>query len=106
MECEVVDVNSLRKDLPDRIGLVLAIEVRVLRVHVIEHLRMDGHRNRIDPDKWRPLIMCFQEFYGLADGKLIESVLGRVGEEKYRGLTKSDVKKLPGDDDECCEFGT
>lgn len=100
MECEIVDVNPLRKDLPDRKGLVLAIEVRVLRIHVLEHLRMDHYPNRIDPDKWRPLIMCFQEFYGLREGKVVDSVLGRISEEKYRALTKSGVKKLPGDDDD------
>ncbi|KAI1379199.1 hypothetical protein F4677DRAFT_465403 [Hypoxylon crocopeplum] len=100
MECRVVQVNGLLKDLPDRSGLALAIEVRVLRVHVLQSLRMEGHPNRVDPDKWRPLIMSFQELYGLKDGKVIPSVLGRIGEEKYRALTRSDVKKLPGDDDD------
>ena len=31
---------------------------------------MDGWPNRIDPDKWRPLIMSFQKFYGLASGQV------------------------------------
>lgn len=100
MECQLIQSNHLLRDLPDRSGLVLAIEVRVLRVHVLENLRMPGYPNRVDPDQWRPLIMSFQEFYGLRSGKVTESVLGRVSEEKYRGLTKSDVKKLPGDDDD------
>ncbi|OIW32712.1 hypothetical protein CONLIGDRAFT_699611 [Coniochaeta ligniaria NRRL 30616] len=100
MECEVVDVNPLRKDLPDKMGLALAIEVRVLRVHVADRLRMPGHPNRIDPDRWRPLIMSFQEFFGLRDTKVAESVLGRVPEEEYRAWTRSDIKKLPGDDDD------
>ncbi|KAI1125703.1 hypothetical protein F5Y10DRAFT_246393 [Nemania abortiva] len=100
MECQVVQVNGLRKDLPDRAGLIVAIEVRVLRVHVMQSLRMEGYPNRVDPDKWRPLIMSFQEFYGLRDGKVAASGLGRIHEEKYRALTKSDVVKLPGDDDD------
>jgi flavin reductase (DIM6/NTAB) family NADH-FMN oxidoreductase RutF len=100
MECEVIEAHSLRSDLPDRKGLVLAVEVRVLRVHIAEDLRMVGSPNRIDPDKWRPVIMMFQEFYGLRPGKLAGSVLGRISEEKYRGLTKSDVKRLRGDDDD------
>ncbi|KAI4870576.1 hypothetical protein F4820DRAFT_218035 [Hypoxylon rubiginosum] len=100
MECQVVQVTELRKDLPDRAGLAIAIEVRVLRVHVLQSLRMEGHPNRVDPDKWRPLIMTFQELYGLRDGKVVPSVLGRIDEEKYRGFTRSDVKKLPGDDDD------
>jgi flavin reductase (DIM6/NTAB) family NADH-FMN oxidoreductase RutF len=100
MECGVVDFNPLRKDLPDRMGLALAIEVRVLRVHIADRLRMPGHPNRVDPDRWRPLIMSFQEFFGLRDAKVAESVLGRVPEEEYRAWTRSDVKKLPGDDDD------
>jgi len=45
---------------------------------------MDGTANRIDPDKWRPLIMSFQEFYGLAPGKAHASMLGEIPEELYR----------------------
>ncbi|KAI2638817.1 hypothetical protein GGS26DRAFT_580611 [Hypomontagnella submonticulosa] len=100
MECQLVSVNKLMKDLPDRHGFILAIEVRVLRTHIMQNLRMEGYPNRVDPDKWRPLIMSFQEFYGLKDRKLTPSVLGRIGEETYRPLTKSDVKKFPGDDDD------
>jgi flavin reductase (DIM6/NTAB) family NADH-FMN oxidoreductase RutF len=91
MECEVVDVNPLRRDLPDRVGWALAIEVRVLRVHVADRLRMRGYPNRVDPERWRPLIMSFQEFYGLREGKVAESVLARVPEEAYRAVTGSDV---------------
>ncbi|XDG08661.1 hypothetical protein ABKA04_008276 [Annulohypoxylon sp. FPYF3050] len=100
MECQVVQINDLWNDLPDRSGIALAIEVRVLRIHILQSLRMEGYANRVDPDKWRPLIMSFQEFYGLRDGKVIPSVLGRVSEEKYRALSRSDVVKLPGDDDD------
>ncbi|KAI1145481.1 hypothetical protein F4825DRAFT_443770 [Nemania diffusa] len=100
MECQVVQVNGLRKDLPDRAGLILAIEVRVLRVHVLKSLRMEGYPNRIDPNKWRPLIMSFQELYGLSDSKVTASALGQISEEKYRAITKSDVVKLPGDNDD------
>ncbi|KAI1737660.1 hypothetical protein F4680DRAFT_427545 [Xylaria scruposa] len=100
MECQVVQNMGLRKDLPDREGLIMAVEVRVLRVHILQSLRMKGYPNRVDPDKWRPLIMSFQEFYGLGGGKVAESGLGRICEEKYRGITKSDIIKLPGDDDD------
>lgn len=43
--------------------------------------------------------MCFQEFYGFGNGKVAESTLGSVNEEKYRGLTRSGVVELPGDRD-------
>ena len=45
---------------------------------------MKGERDRIDPDNWRPLIMSFQQFYGLAPGKLRDSTLGRIPEALYR----------------------
>jgi flavin reductase (DIM6/NTAB) family NADH-FMN oxidoreductase RutF len=65
-------------------GRTVAIEVRVQRVYVEESLLMDGQRDRIDPDKWRPLIMSFQKFYGLADGQAHASTLGGVPEALYR----------------------
>jgi len=46
-------------------GRTNIIEVRIQRVHVDETIVMEGEPNRIDPDKWRPLIMSFQQFYGL-----------------------------------------
>lgn len=74
MECELLQVTNMRPDLPDRTGLILAIEVRVLRIHILDELRMEGYANRVDPDKWKPLIMNFQEFYGLKTGKVGSSV--------------------------------
>ena len=99
MECELVASHPLMQNLPDRAGLTVAIEVRVLRIHVLNDLRMNGHVNRIDPDKWRPMIMSFQELYGLRNNKLGESVLGKIDEEKYRAITKSDIVKVRGDED-------
>ena len=58
--------------------------VRIERVHVEESILMKGERDRIDPDNWRPLIMSFQQFYGLAPGKLRDSTLGRIPEALYR----------------------
>jgi flavin reductase (DIM6/NTAB) family NADH-FMN oxidoreductase RutF len=66
-----------------RRGRLIAIEVRVVRVHVAESLRMDGHEDRIDPDRWRPLIMSFCHFYGLG-GKIHPSTLAEIPESAYR----------------------
>jgi flavin reductase (DIM6/NTAB) family NADH-FMN oxidoreductase RutF len=64
-------------------GRILALEVRIQRVHVEESILMPGVPNRIDPDKWRPLIMSFQKFYGLGpQGE--ESILARIPEALYR----------------------
>jgi hypothetical protein len=53
-------------------------------VHVDEGILMSGESDRIDPDKWRPLIMSFQHFYGLS-GKVHDSVLATIPESAYRG---------------------
>lgn len=63
---------------------IRVFEVRIQRVHVHPSLQMAGHENRIDPDRWHPLIMSFQQFYGLAPGKLQTSRLGQIEEATYR----------------------
>ena len=99
MECELVGTHDVMQDLPDRAGFLVVLELRVLRIHVRDEIRMAGTVNRIDPDKWRPMIMSFQELYGLSSGKMAPSQLGKVEEEKYRALTRSDQVELPGDAD-------
>lgn len=46
---------------------ISAIEVRIVRVHVRQDIQAADDPDRIDPDKWRPLIMSFRQFYGLGD---------------------------------------
>lgn len=62
---------------------ILTMELRILRVHLAPSIIMDHQRDRIDPDKWRPLIMSFQEFYGLGE-KVQRSTLAQVPEQLYR----------------------
>jgi flavin reductase (DIM6/NTAB) family NADH-FMN oxidoreductase RutF len=68
MEAVLSAQHGLAEDSP-RKGGVYAFEVRIQRVHVAPAILMDGFANWIDPDKWRPLIMSFQKFYGLGDGQ-------------------------------------
>lgn len=89
MEAELMGTTKLMQDDPDRAGFILAIEVKVVRTHVQDELRLPGHSNRIDPDGWRPMIMSFQELYGLAPKKTA-STLASIDKEKYRGLTQTD----------------
>lgn len=88
MEAEVVAVHEMFGGRTIQ-GLILAIEVRILRVSVHDELRLEGHRNRIDADKWKPLMMMFCDFYGLRDGKVKPSRLAEIEEELYRGLTET-----------------
>lgn len=84
MEAELCACHELARNDPRWGGRSLALEVRVVRVHVEEGLRLAGHRNRIDPDRWQPLIMSFQQFYGVAPGRLHGSRLSSISEEQYR----------------------
>jgi flavin reductase (DIM6/NTAB) family NADH-FMN oxidoreductase RutF len=40
----------------------VAIEMRVVRVHVHENLVVTGKPNRVDPEKWRPLMTSFRQY--------------------------------------------
>ncbi|MBD7952395.1 flavin reductase family protein [Oerskovia rustica] len=83
LEGRVVDVHALRGDDPVAAGSILAVEIAVTRVHVHESIRLAGSAHRIDPDRWRPLIMSFQQFYGLGD-RVLPSRLSTIDEEWYR----------------------
>jgi flavin reductase (DIM6/NTAB) family NADH-FMN oxidoreductase RutF len=82
-DCPVVLECTVDAMDPDH-ARIPAVEVTVLRVHASPDILMGGRPNRIDPDRWRPLIMSFQHFYGLADGRLVPSRLATVDEELYR----------------------
>ena len=84
LEAVVEDVRSLAADDDAQRGNVLVLEVRVVRVHVHEEIRMPDTSDRVDPDAWRPLIMSFQQLYGLGP-RAHRSTLAQVPEHLYRG---------------------
>jgi hypothetical protein len=66
MEAEMVGEYVMMDSLPDKVkGFISAIDVRILRTYVRDEIRLPGYANRIDPDKWRPMIMSFEQLYGL-----------------------------------------
>jgi flavin reductase (DIM6/NTAB) family NADH-FMN oxidoreductase RutF len=64
-------------------GSIMKFEVRIQRVHIHPEIAVPGRENRIDPDRWRPLIMSFQQFYGLGP-QVRPSTLAQIDEELYR----------------------
>jgi flavin reductase (DIM6/NTAB) family NADH-FMN oxidoreductase RutF len=64
-------------------GFIVILEARITRVHLDAALLMDSPTHRIDPDKWRPLIHSFQQFYGLGP-QVHPSKLAEIPEELYR----------------------
>ncbi|MCJ1379804.1 hypothetical protein MMC17_002907 [Xylographa soralifera] len=99
MEAQLVAVHEMMGDVEGRRGAVLGVELRVLRVWVEDGLRVEGSENRINSDKWQPMIMSFQEMYGLGVGRKVVSRLADVDEEKYRVLTVGDAvgKEISGE---------
>jgi flavin reductase (DIM6/NTAB) family NADH-FMN oxidoreductase RutF len=63
LEARVLDIHGVGDPTEDS----AAVSVQVVRTHVAESIRKPGHRHHIDPDRWRPLIMNFLEFYGLGE---------------------------------------
>jgi flavin reductase (DIM6/NTAB) family NADH-FMN oxidoreductase RutF len=81
-ECQVQMEATLQVAHPVGEGGALALEVAVIRVHADEDILAEP--DRIDPDAWRPLIMSFQQFYGLSPAKLQPSALAQIPEALYR----------------------
>jgi flavin reductase (DIM6/NTAB) family NADH-FMN oxidoreductase RutF len=84
MEAVVAAKHDLMQDDAQARGAIVTFEVRITRVHLHPGILMNGDPNRVDPDKWRPLIMSFQKFYGLADEQVHESTLAQIPESSYR----------------------
>ncbi|MBW8687025.1 flavin reductase family protein [Chitinophaga rhizophila] len=83
LEAVLEGTYALAADSPVQRGKILTLEMRITRVYLEESILMDGRKNKIDPDKWRPLIMSFQEYYGLGE-KLHPSALAEIPESMYQ----------------------
>jgi len=81
----IAEADELQK------GKILTMELRVLRVHLEESILMNGSTHRVDPDKWRPLIMSFQKFYGLG-AQVHESRLATIPEILYHSPDMDQVR--------------
>jgi flavin reductase (DIM6/NTAB) family NADH-FMN oxidoreductase RutF len=83
LEAVVEAVHGIAEENEAIRGRLMNIEVRIQRVHIEESIMLDGHPNRVDPNKWRPLIMSFQHFYGLG-ARVHDSTLAEIPEALYR----------------------
>jgi flavin reductase (DIM6/NTAB) family NADH-FMN oxidoreductase RutF len=89
LEAIVTATNGIGEDDEALQGRMASVELKVLRVHIEQSIMVDGTSSHVDPDKWRPLIMSFQQFYGLGD-RVHDSKLAEIPEALY----KSDDHKL------------
>jgi hypothetical protein len=93
LEAKLMVADSIARENALMQGRILKIELKVVRVHLDESILMDGQPDRVDPDKWRPLIMSFQEFYGLGE-KVHASTLGTIPERLYRTPEMGEISKF------------
>jgi flavin reductase (DIM6/NTAB) family NADH-FMN oxidoreductase RutF len=83
LEATLSGSRRLAGEDPRFAGFALAIEVGIERLHLSEDILVDGNPNRVDPDRWRPLIMSFAEFYALGDGVIRPSRLAEISQDHY-----------------------
>lgn len=82
LEVVVEAIHGLAENDEQQRGRIMTFELRVVKVHLEESILMDGYTDRVDPDKWRPLIMSFQQFYGLGP-QVHHSTLAEIPERLY-----------------------
>lgn len=96
MESVVDGKHWIYEDDEQQQASVVCFEVRIQRVYLDELIVMAGDTNRVDPDKWRPLIMSFQKFYGLGAGQIHESTLAEIPETMYRSRDVDRARAVMG----------
>ncbi|MCV2353628.1 flavin reductase family protein [Paucibacter sp. B2R-40] len=83
LEAEVVDVRPFGTQDP-RLPIPSAmVELRIVRAHVHASILQDDHADRIDPQRWQPLMMKFRQLYGGGAQVMPESILASCPEEMY-----------------------
>lgn len=83
LEAKVAAMHGIADDDERQRGGILCIEAPIQRVHADQSILQTGRDDHIDPDKWRPLIMSFQKFYGLGP-PAHKSTLAQIPESMYR----------------------
>ena len=83
MEALVTSINPVGEDEESIRGRIISVELKVIRIRLDTSILEAGSFNHVDPDKWRPLMMSFQEFYGLSD-RIAASTLSQVPERFYK----------------------
>ena len=86
LEARLTASFGLRENDPAARGRLLALEVEVLAVHVEESLLAGPHR--VDPHRWKPLMMSFQELFTLTPS-VRPSTLATIPEEMYRPTART-----------------
>jgi flavin reductase (DIM6/NTAB) family NADH-FMN oxidoreductase RutF len=82
LEATLEHVRPIAEHDPRLAVPALAVELRVRRVHVDDSLLVPGEPQRIDPERWHPLLMSFRQFFGRGQ-RLHSSRLAEAPESRY-----------------------
>jgi flavin reductase (DIM6/NTAB) family NADH-FMN oxidoreductase RutF len=95
LEAVVQDIRPFAA-ADDRMAVAsCAVEVRIVQAHVDESLLIEPDAHRVDPLKWRPLLMSFRQLFAMGD--CIEgSKLARGPEDAYAPWKQGPIKALAG----------
>jgi flavin reductase (DIM6/NTAB) family NADH-FMN oxidoreductase RutF len=96
MEAKLQAIHSVVEEDENQNGKILTMEFRILRVYLDQTILMKGTLNRVNPDKWKPLIMSFQKFYGLG-GQVLTSKLSSIPEVLYHSSDMDKARKISDD---------
>ena len=96
IEAELAHMHPMMTDDDANDGLAYAIELKIVLTHVRNDLCSDQHTTRINTQKWLPMIMSFQRFYGLRlkDDSDSEEDLPQLNAQNHSVLVGSDVVVL------------
>jgi len=95
LEAEVQDIRPFAQADPRMAIPAVAVELKIVKVHVHADILQPDHPHRVDPDRWQPLIMSFRQLYarGEAAGR---SRLASGPEEAYAPWKLGGLKGLAG----------
>jgi flavin reductase (DIM6/NTAB) family NADH-FMN oxidoreductase RutF len=96
MEAKLQSMHPIAAEDENQNGKILTMEFRILRVYLDQAILIKGSPNRVDPDKWKPLIMSFQKFYGLG-GQVHPSRLATIPEILYHSPDLDKARKISED---------
>lgn len=82
LEAEVVNVHRFGEADNKMAVPALTIELKICRIHAAEEILLESNQNKIDPQKWNPLIMSFRQFFGLVEAG-VKSRLNTGDEDLY-----------------------
>jgi len=68
---------------------LVAIEVRIEKVHVEPDLLMDANPNYVDPSKWNPMIMNFCEYFGLSEQLSVSRLAPVFAPDSVEGMDRN-----------------